>query len=168
MQDSDLRPNSVLAGVRGSRTHLPRSPRGIMDLKSVPIRTSASVYHRQLGKLGVDCTNASVWSDSVVRSSATFEHKLIDEKSLPSPRLSNYIRTRSRHPVSRHSSYIGGELAIGIYMDGIPRLFPFISLANVILKSPCAVATEFSHVTIFGGVSGAVAVGFRESPSSSR
>ena len=31
---------NMLAGVLGSRTHLPRSSRGITDLKPVPIRTN--------------------------------------------------------------------------------------------------------------------------------
>ena len=36
----------ALAGVRGSRTHLPRSSRGITDLKSVPIRTNRFFWRR--------------------------------------------------------------------------------------------------------------------------
>ena len=40
-EDGLFEAKNYLAGVRGSRTHLPRSSRGITDLKSVPIRTDA-------------------------------------------------------------------------------------------------------------------------------
>jgi transcriptional regulator with XRE-family HTH domain len=40
LQDGLFVPENSLAGVRGNRTHLPRSSRGITDLKSVPIRAT--------------------------------------------------------------------------------------------------------------------------------
>jgi hypothetical protein len=43
LKSGNFVPVCCLAGVRGSRTHLPRSSRGITDLKCVAIRTRASV-----------------------------------------------------------------------------------------------------------------------------
>ena len=41
-EDGLFEAENCLAGVRGSRTHLPRSSRGITDLKSVPIRVTSN------------------------------------------------------------------------------------------------------------------------------
>ena len=51
-------PRCYLAGVRGSRTHLPRSSRGITDLKSVAVRVTSNHQPLYVPQSRLECTNA--------------------------------------------------------------------------------------------------------------
>ena len=51
-------PKCYLVGVRGSRTHLPRSSRGITDLKSVAVRVTSNHQPLYVPQLRLECTNA--------------------------------------------------------------------------------------------------------------
>ena len=51
-------PIRYLAGVRGSRTHLPRSSRGITDLKSVAVRVTSNHQPLYVPQSRLECTNA--------------------------------------------------------------------------------------------------------------